>query len=984
MKSYPVELMADWRFWKRGGSSSQADRSKILRTQARDLYNSKDFENAAPVLRELLELNPNDDWALDVFSRLLMNTRNYAEAITILQNLIKPGPDLHVYQSRLIRCLYNSGKHKQAVDHLQQMIENKSILEEDWDVLYRGLPKVYSNSEIDKFWMQLGEQKLTYPQIEIEMIRIDLQSSQLGDAANRIQNVTMKSDDIQLSNKWKLKLVKVLIEQDSPLIAEQLISEIPESTPEYTRTLIQVKQALGDNDGAMQTAVSALEEKTDHGVMFAAMRLAWDLGTMEEVVKFTEMIISDKPTQKVAHRFRLRALVKIGNVDRIISAVENSLQLLSDFIEGHRVMIDIAFHEFENWDMVSKHCKSILEIDSNDRRAICHLIHAQIQIGAFDYVKSLIEESTDLHPDDDEVDLTSAHAHWKIGTGRHIERINRMLQRHNLAPIYSIDEDNCLSVEFLRCDPPASALEEPPLVSVIMTVYGRDDYLDVAMDSILNQTHKNLELIVVDDCSPDDAYDYLKKRASEDPRIKAIQVERNGGTYCAKNSAISIARGEYIAFMDSDDWTHPQRIQRQIQSIHNTKIKAICHSYFRINEFGDIFYKGVGAIRLACISLLAKRSVFEKIGHFDSMRVGADTEFIERIKAAYGDDAVLHDKIPSMFMLNHSSSLTGGGRFQISWRSITGARLEHHSAFKAWHKKIRFGGHSPYVEFPLRVRPYTIPEEMTAGDIHWREGEKLFSEHIVSRNQRWWMQGKPTPWQGQLSEKTEGRLWAEKQGIQVPKLIWSGKELSDIPKLSELPNRVVIKPSKGFSSNNVLCLIDRKNILDGSIWDDEMIQTNFSSDEFLDRVQPKWIVEEFLQPEPFREDEIIPRDWKFYCFGEEIALIHVVLRKSETDIHQNIHHYFSGDLRQLQRRVSSPKPVPEEPLYFPECWDEMVTQVKTLGKELGCFMRIDMYATSRGPVFGEFTPTPHGGSGYTEWADKYLATYWKGLEGVKN
>ena len=134
---------------------------------------------------------------------------------------------MHVYQSRLIRCLYNSGKHKQAVDHLQQMIENKSILEEDWDVLYRGLPKVYSNSEIDKFWMHLGEQKLTYPQIEIEMIRIDLQSSQLGDAANRIQNVTMKSDDIQLSNKWKLKLVKVLIEQDSPLIAEQLISEIP-------------------------------------------------------------------------------------------------------------------------------------------------------------------------------------------------------------------------------------------------------------------------------------------------------------------------------------------------------------------------------------------------------------------------------------------------------------------------------------------------------------------------------------------------------------------------------------------------------------------------------------------------------------------------------------------------------------------------------------------------------------------------------------
>ena len=454
MKSYPVKPMAGWRFWKRGDSTGQTVRSKILRAQARDLYNSKDFTNAEPVLHELLDISPHDDWALDVLSRLLMNIGNYSEAINILQKLIKPGPDLHVYQSRLMRCLYNSGAHKDAVDILQQMIENKSIIEEDWDVLYRGLPKVYSRSEIDEFWKNLGDLNLNYPQIDIEMIRIDLQGSELAEAANRIQNVTMKSEDIHLSDKWKLKLVKILIEQDAPLIAQQLISEIPDTTPDYTRVLIQVKQALGDSDGAMETAKSALEDKADHGVMFAAMRLAWDLGTMEEVVKFTQMIISDKPTQKVAHRFRLRALVKIGDVDRIISAVENSLELLPDFIEGHRVLIDIAFHEFENWEMVSKHCNAILEIDPKDRRALCHLIHSNIRNGNYDYVKSLIEKSTDLHPDDDEVDLTVAHAHWKMGSGMHIERINRMLLRHNLAPVYSIAEDNSLSVEFLQCDPP--------------------------------------------------------------------------------------------------------------------------------------------------------------------------------------------------------------------------------------------------------------------------------------------------------------------------------------------------------------------------------------------------------------------------------------------------------------------------------------------------------------------------------------------------
>ena len=66
---------------------------------------------------------------------------------------------------------------------------------------------------------------------------------------------------------------------------------------------------------------------------------------------------------------------------------------------------------------------------------------------------------------------------------------------------------------------------------------------------------------------------------------------------------------------------------------------------------------------------------------------------------------------------------------------------------------------------------------------------------------------------------------------------------------------------------------------------------------------------------------------------------------------------------------------------MPDCWDDMLEDVRNLGRSLGCFMRIDMFATDKGPVFGEFTPTPEGGKGYTEWADKYLATFWKGLEG---
>jgi hypothetical protein len=70
-----------------------------------------------------------------------------------------------------------------------------------------------------------------------------------------------------------------------------------------------------------------------------------------------------------------------------------------------------------------------------------------------------------------------------------------------------------------------------------------------------------------------------------------------------------------------------------------------------------------------------------------------------------------------------------------------------------------------------------------------------------------------------------------------------------------------------------------------------------------------------------------------------------------------------------------------EPLVIPDCADELISTAKLLGKSVGMFMRIDLYATTRGAVFGEFTPQPHGGKGFTEWADEWLGSLWEGKEG---
>ena len=101
------------------------------------------------------------------------------------------------------------------------------------------------------------------------------------------------------------------------------------------------------------------------------------------------------------------------------------------------------------------------------------------------------------------------------------------------------------------------------LVSVLMPVYNTALYLREAMDSMLCQTFKGFELIVLDDCSPDNAEEILD--AYDDPRIVRYKGEKNAGLSNVLNVGIGMARGKYIARMDSDDISLPQRLQVQVE-----------------------------------------------------------------------------------------------------------------------------------------------------------------------------------------------------------------------------------------------------------------------------------------------------------------------------------------------------------------------------------------------------------------------------------
>ena len=591
-------------------------------------------------------------------------------------------------------------------------------MDEGWEILEKSLERLEDPVFVSLFWRKLSKFETNSPAVTLNLIRVDLREENFESAASRVERLIEAGESFELAEKLrtKVKLAEILIAEGAPKTAIEITLTLDDNGPERYRLLVNAHREIGDTAAASLSASQGLEiAPNHHGLRFAVLRLAWDLGDMEDVVVQANMILEDKPSHSTAHRFRLNALVKIGNIERLEDAINSTLAVVPGHIDAHRVAIDVAFSEYHDWKRTLHHCEQILSEYPEDRRSLCHKAHALSMLGKSDAALQVIESATEFHPEDDDVDLTAAQIHWKKEDGMHLERINRMLARYQLAPISSAADNHNIAVENIQCNPPICE-EKGPLVSIIMTVYGRDQYLDVAINSILNQTYQNIELIIVDDRSPDDAFEYLQEWEQREPRLKIIQVEENGGTYLAKNTALLEVSGEYVAFMDSDDWTHPQRLERQVEKFQDDNdIKAVWHANLRIDENGNIMYKGKGVIRRACISLMCRREVFDQIGFFDSIRVGADTEFIERIVAHWGDGALLHDPLPTMFMLQHSSSLTGGGPFHISWRSITGPRLAHHSEFRFWHKRIKYGNENPYVSNSLGSRPFPVPEEMICG-----------------------------------------------------------------------------------------------------------------------------------------------------------------------------------------------------------------------------------------------------------------------------
>ena len=300
-----------------------------------------------------------------------------------------------------------------------------------------------------------------------------------------------------------------------------------------------------------------------------------------------------------------------------------------------------------------------------------------------------------------------------ISAKQQLRLFNMFLAQYNLEKIYLIDRNKPFFIDNFK---PSiiKKIEKTHLVSIIMTSYNSEKYILYALNSLLAQTYKNIEIIVVDDCSVDNTIKIVKEIAKYDHRITLIRLKENVGTYVAKNIALSYAKGEYIVCHDSDDYAHPEKIEKQLMPlIQNNDLVASISYWIRIDKKGYYYARQYPSMmKLNMSSLMFRRDIIKTIGYYDSVRTGADSEYFYRIELAYGRERIIKIKKPLSLGTHRKDSLMNDKKRGHKQNSISIERLSYFESWRRWHMQMLKEKKIPYVPFPIRHRSFDASKDI--------------------------------------------------------------------------------------------------------------------------------------------------------------------------------------------------------------------------------------------------------------------------------
>jgi glycosyltransferase involved in cell wall biosynthesis len=151
-----------------------------------------------------------------------------------------------------------------------------------------------------------------------------------------------------------------------------------------------------------------------------------------------------------------------------------------------------------------------------------------------------------------------------------------------------------------------------PKISIIIPVYNTERFLRECLDSILNQTFKDFEIICVNDASTDRCSEILREYADKDKRVRVINHEKNAGMSVARNTGLDAAEGEYIGFSDSDDYMHPDMIKIMYTEIRRNNCNLAICQWYPTNEYDKPVFEKNASYTIG----FPHDSLIDKIGMF--------------------------------------------------------------------------------------------------------------------------------------------------------------------------------------------------------------------------------------------------------------------------------------------------------------------------------------------------------------------------------
>ncbi|PPL18261.1 hypothetical protein UN63_01760 [Oceanisphaera arctica] len=339
-------------------------------------------------------------------------------------------------------------------------------------------------------------------------------------------------------------------------------------------------------------------------------------------------------------------------------------------------------------------------------RALQMLIHAQ----------ALLPEETDLL-------LAQANIEAHASTTQ-LALINRVFLRHGLSAVSALSSSDS-RLDGLQAIHTATAhcslSVAQARVSVIMPVYNAADYIVTALRALAEQTWPELELILVDDASQDNTLDVVHNWLKQYPlplgkTLRILKQNTNDGAYAARNAGLTVASGAFITTHDSDDWSHPQKIEHQVLALLD-KPQCVASISYWVRATPDLQFSQWRAAQRWTerneSSLLFRRQVIKKTGYWDKVRVAADSEYLLRIQAAFGADSVIEvlPKVPLSIGRVMPSSLTQLGETHLVTQ-LNGVRKFYIDAARRWHAATAHSRKGLYLTKDPVQRPFLAPETL--------------------------------------------------------------------------------------------------------------------------------------------------------------------------------------------------------------------------------------------------------------------------------